>query len=69
MIQNKQHTPAQHTSGGIFTVKRGAFLAQLKAKVGSSLAKAAAMRVNLNIDGAPITSCSHTHLTHRSLAC
>ena len=56
--------PAQHTSGGIFTVKRGAFLTQLKAKVGSSLAKAAAMRVNLNIDGTPITSRSHTHPSH-----
>ena len=56
--------PARHTSGGIFTFKRAAFLTQLKAKVGSSLAKAAAMRVNLNIDGAPITSRSHTHPSH-----
>ena len=39
----------QHTSGGIFTFNRTVFLTQLKAKVGSSLAKAAAMRVNLNI--------------------
>ena len=52
-----------------------AFLSQLKSKIGSSLAKAAAIRVNLNIDGAPITSrLSHharilTHLTHRRLAC
>ena len=44
--------------------KRAAFLTQLKAKVGSSLAKAAAMRVNLNIDGTPITSRSHTHPSH-----
>ena len=42
--------PAQHTSGGIFTFKRTAFLSQLKAKVGSSLDKVAAVRVNLNID-------------------
>ena len=56
--------PAQHTSGGIYTFKRAAFLTQLKAKVGSSLAKAAIMRVNLNIDGAPITSRSHTHPSH-----
>ena len=56
--------PVQHTSGGIFTFKRAAFLTQLKAKVDSSLAKAAAMCVNLNIDGAPITSRSHTHPSH-----
>ena len=56
--------PVQHTSGGIFTLKRAAFLTQLKAKVGSSLAKAAAIRVNLNIDDTPITSRSHTHPSH-----
>jgi hypothetical protein len=61
--------PAQHTSGGIFTFKRAAFLTQLTAKVGSSLAKAAAMRVNLNIDGAPITSHSHTHPSHSQSSC
>ena len=55
---------AQHNSGGIYTFKCAAFLTQLKAKVSSSLAKAAAMRVNLNIDGAPITSRSHTHPSH-----
>ena len=56
--------PAQHTSGGLYTHKRGAFLAQLKSRIGTTLAKAAAMRVNLNIDGAPITSRSHTHPSH-----
>ena len=56
--------PAQHTSGGLFTHKRGAFLAQLKSKIGSTFAKAAVMSVNLNIDGAPITSRSHTHPSH-----
>ena len=33
-------------------------------KVGSTLAKAAALRVNLSIDGAPITSRAHTHPSH-----
>ena len=56
--------PVQHTSGGIFDFKRVAFLTQLKAKVGSSLDKTADIRVNLNIDGAPITSRSHTHPSH-----
>ena len=60
---------AQHTSGGIFTFKRAAFLTQLTAKVGSSLVKAAVMRVNLNIDGAPITSRSHTHPSHSQASC
>ena len=60
--------PVQHTSGGIFTFKRAAFLTQLKAKVGSSLAKAAVMSVNLNIDGAPITSRSHTHPSHSQVS-
>jgi hypothetical protein len=32
--------------------------------VGSTLAKAAALRINLNIDGAPITSRTHTHPSH-----
>ena len=54
----------QHTSGGIFTFKRVVFLSQLKSKIDSSLSKAAAMRVNLNIDGAHITSRSHTHPSH-----
>ena len=56
--------PAQHTSGGLFHFKCAAFLSQLKAKVGSTLAKAGALRVNLNIDGAPITSHTHTHPSH-----
>ena len=46
---------------GTFHSKRAAFLGQLKAKIGSSLAKAAALRVNLNVDGAPITSRLDTH--------
>jgi hypothetical protein len=36
----------------------------LKAKVGSTLAKAAALRINLNVDGVPITSKTHTHPSH-----
>jgi hypothetical protein len=36
----------------------------LKYRVGNILAKAADLRVTLNLDGVPITSKSHTHLTH-----
>jgi rRNA processing protein Krr1/Pno1 len=39
-------------------------LATLKAKVGSTLAKAAALRITLNIDGEPITLRTHTHPSH-----
>ena len=49
---------------GTFHIKLTAFLGQIKAMIDSSLAKAAALRVNLNIDGAPITSRSHTHPSH-----
>jgi hypothetical protein len=49
---------------GQFHYRRAAFSSQLKAKVGSTLAKAAALRVNFNLDGAPITSRTHTHPSH-----
>jgi hypothetical protein len=51
-------------NSGLFHFRRAAFSAQLKAKVDSTLAKAAALRINLNIDGAPITSRTHTHPSH-----
>jgi hypothetical protein len=44
--------------------RRAAFAQQLKIKVGLALAKASALRINLNIDGAPIASKSHTHPSH-----
>jgi hypothetical protein len=52
------------TQRGMFHFRRTAFSVQLKAKVGSTLDKAAALRINLNIDGAPITSRTHTHPSH-----
>ena len=51
-------------NSGLFHFRRVAFSAQLKAKVGSTLAKAAALRISLNIDGTPITSRTHTHPSH-----
>ena len=44
--------------------RRAALSSHLKSKVGHILAKAAALRINLNIDGAPIASRSHTHPSH-----
>jgi hypothetical protein len=48
----------------MFHFRRAAFSVQLKPKVGSTLTKAAALRINLNIDGTPITSRTHTHPSH-----
>jgi hypothetical protein len=39
---------------GLFHFRRATFSSQLKAKVGKILAKAAALRINLNIDVDPI---------------
>ena len=47
-----------------FHFHRAAFSHQLKTKVGLALVKAAALRINLNIDGESITSKSHTHPSH-----
>ena len=52
------------THRGMFHFRREAFSSSLKEKVGSTLAKAATLRVNLNIDGSPITSRTHTHPSH-----
>ncbi len=50
--------------GGQFAFRHAAFLTQIQNKVGLALAKAAALRVNLNLDVAPIASKSHTHPSH-----
>jgi hypothetical protein len=47
----------------MFHLRRAVFAQQLKSKVGLALAKAA-LRINLNIDGTPIVSKSHTHPSH-----
>jgi hypothetical protein len=52
------------SKSGLLHFRRAAFSWQLRAKVGSTRAKAAALRVNLNLDGAPITSSTHTHPSH-----
>jgi hypothetical protein len=54
---------AQSTSR-LFHFRRAAFSSTLKAKVGSTLAKAAALRITLNIEGALIPSRTHTHPSH-----
>jgi hypothetical protein len=47
-----------------FHFHRAAFSQQLKRKVGLALVKVSALRINLNLDGAPIASKSHTHPSH-----
>ncbi len=47
-----------------FHFLRAAYSSQLKSKVGNILAKAVELRIILNIDGAPVTSISHTHPSH-----
>ncbi len=47
-----------------FHFRRAAFSCLLKSKCGNILTKASALRVNLNLDGAPIASNSHTHPSH-----
>ena len=59
--------PAQSTSG-LYRFKRVTFSSQLKSKCGNILAKAAALRITLNIDGAPVVSRSHTHPSHSQTA-
>ncbi len=52
------------TQRDMFHYRRAAFSVQLKRKVGLALVKAAALRINLNLDGASIASKSHAHPSH-----
>ena len=49
---------------GYFHFRRAAFSSMLKSKCGNILSKTAVLRINLNLDGVPITSKSHTHPSH-----
>ena len=57
-VQLEQSTSDQ------FHYRHTVFSSQLKSKVGNILTKAAALRIILNIDGAPVVSRSHTHPSH-----
>jgi hypothetical protein len=52
------------TDRDMFHFRRAAFSDQFKSKVGLALAKAAALRITLNLDGAPSTTKSHIHQSH-----
>jgi hypothetical protein len=74
LIHNKQSTEyfavsgVQSSSSNLgatyFHFRRATFLNQLKSKCGLILGKTATLRVNLNLDGDPITSTSYTHPSH-----
>jgi hypothetical protein len=57
-VQSAQSTSDQ------FHFRCAVFSDQFKNKVGLALAKAAVLRINLNLDGTPIASKSLTHPSH-----
>ena len=57
---------AQHDQDQ-FCFRRAAFYSQLKSKVDNILAKTTTLRININIDDAPIASHAHTHPSHSQL--
>jgi hypothetical protein len=52
------------TTCGLFHYLRTAFSSMLKTRVGNILSKDTVLRINLNLDGVPIASKSHTHPSH-----
>ena len=56
--------PSAQSDRGFFHYRCVAFSSMLKSRVGNILAKAAVLRVTLNLDGVPIISKSHTHPSH-----
>ncbi len=49
---------------GLFQFHHSVLSDILKVKVGNTLVKFASLRINLNIDGTPISSRTHTHPSH-----
>jgi hypothetical protein len=49
---------------GFFHYRRATFSVQVKSKVGLALVKEEALRITLNLNGAPIISRTHTHPSH-----
>jgi hypothetical protein len=58
-----------HFDRGFFHFRRADFSSMLKSRVSSILTKVAALRINLNLDGVPIASKSHTHPSHSQTSC
>jgi hypothetical protein len=54
----------EQSTSGLFHFRRTAFSTHLKSKICHTLVKDATLRIDLNIDGTPITSRTHTHPSH-----
>jgi hypothetical protein len=72
-LQSHRETDRFFTSSGVlspqsdrgfFHYHRAPFSDHLKNKVGLTLAKTTSLRITVNLDGAPITSRTHTHSSH-----
>jgi hypothetical protein len=48
--------PSQRNSSDMFCFRRAAFYQSLKSKVGLALAKAAALRINLDVEGCAVVA-------------
>ena len=62
-VQSAESTSCQ------FHYRSTDFLQQIKGKVGLTLTKVTVLRINVNIDGVPIASKSHTHPSHSQTSC
>jgi hypothetical protein len=60
-VASRVQSAQSNLGSSYFHFRRTAFSSILKSKYGLILAKTTASRINLNLDGAPITSQSHTH--------
>jgi hypothetical protein len=59
---NETGVPSQRNQSDSFRFKRAAFFQSLKSKVGLAAAKAAALRINLNVEGCGIVAAQCTLL-------
>jgi hypothetical protein len=72
-LQTHRETDRFYAASGVLSARsdRGffhylltAFTSMFKSRVGNILVKTAALRININLDGSPIASKSHTHPSH-----
>jgi hypothetical protein len=54
---------------GFFHFRRSTFSSMFKSRVSNILVKVVALGINLNLDGAPIVSKSHTDPSHSQTSC
>jgi hypothetical protein len=60
-LQTHRETDRFFRTSGVQLAQCTSCSVNLKTQVGSTLVKVAVLRINLNIDGFPITSKTHTH--------